>query len=424
MPRKAAKKSAPVKRKKAKAPEVPEQYFSTDSKPGDPKFLAYEIFPKAGKTVYYFRDARYVALTDRLTIEGYTELPSGLYLNKNGWSIGKKGFLMLSVLKTAVAPTKKLELVLTRKGTKSITTKQGSVTVVLPVDDVRNLLTKLGRINELANVEIKEAVASFLSTKFPTRIHLSTEDFDEYKAGELAALLRRKKAAEKLSEDDLGALQILFPKIFESLLKGKKKGVKTGRAALIQKTKRVTDKIFLDEVIKEFEKNLANASFSEQSWQDFLREKVLPFMSNYVTAIEKQNVSIAVQYPDFVMVDVYGFVDIFEIKKHTTPLLAYDGVHENYYWKSDISMAVAQIESYIDEIVRHDDDYIRQVKKKKAIDIQVVRPRGYIIVGASSQFKNKKERNDFRKLSVTLKNIHFILYDELLENLKNLRSKL
>lgn len=420
MVNKATKKSIALKDKKPKPPEIPEQHFAEE----DPLVLVYEIFPKAEKTIYYLRDAKSLACTDKITLEGYTELPSGLYLNKKGYGFGKKGIFLLTVLKMAVAPTKKLELIITRKGSKAISVKDLTVIVTLPAEEVKNLLVKLARINEQSNVEIKEAVASFLSTKFPTRVNLSTEDFDEYKAGEMAALLRRKKAAEKLSEEDLSALQVVFPKIFATSLKGKKAGIKAGRAALIQKTKRITDQIFLDEVIKDFEKNLANASFSEQSWQDFLREKVLRFMGNYVTAIEKQNISIAVNYPDFVMVDVYGFVDIFELKKHTTPLLAYDKDHENHYWKSDVAMAIAQIESYIDEIVRNDDDYIRQVKKKKGIDIQVIRPRGYIIAGSSSQFKTKKERSDFRKLSVTMKNINFILYDELLENLKNLRSKL
>ncbi len=420
MARKVKRAPRTIKRKKAKIAEVPQQHFAVD----DPKILVYEVFPTSGKTVYYFRDPNSLKCTDKITLEGYAELPSGLYLNKKGYGFGKKGIFLLNILKMSVAPTKKLELVIVRKGTKKLSTKNSTVTVILPADDVKNLLVKLARINEESNIEIKEAVASFLSTKFPSKISLSAEDFDEYKAGEMAALLRRKKAPEKLSEEDLGALQVLFPKIFAASLKGKRKGVKAGRAALIQKSKRLTDQIFLDEVIKEFETNLVKSSMSEQAWQDFLREKVLRFMSNYVTSIEKQNISIGVNYPDFVMVDVYGFVDVFEIKRHTTPLLSYDTDHENYYWKTDVAMAIAQIETYIDEIVRNDDDYIRQIRKKKGIDIQVVRPRGYIIAGSSAQFKNKKEKNDFRKLSVVLKNINFILYDELLENLKNLRSKL
>lgn len=409
-----------AKKNKSKKPEVPDKHFASD----DESVCVYEVYKKSNKTIYYFRDSRYLKYTDKLTLQGYTDLPAGLYLNKKGYGFGKKGILLLIALKEQLAPRKNLEVVIIRKGKKSINNKSANVVVILPCDDVKNLLVKLARINEESNIELKEAVGSFLSTKFPTRIKLSTENFDEYKGGEVAALLRRTKVTEKLNEEDLDSLQNFFPKIFASSLKGKRKGVKKLRSGLIQKTKRVTDQIFLDEVIKEFEKNLSNASFSENSWQEFLRDKVLRYMSNYVTSIEKQNASIEVSYPDFVMVDVYGFVDVFEIKKHTTPLLSYDSDHENYYWKPDISMAVAQIEKYIDEIVKNSDAYIRAVKKKKGVDIQVVRPRGYIIAGASSQFKNKIERDDFRKLGMSLKNINFILYDELLENLKNLRSKI
>src|SRR3989344_1832902 len=104
--------------------------------------------------------------------------------------------------------------------------------------------------------------------------------------------------------------------------------------------------------------------------------------------------------------------------------MALDESHDNYYWKPDIVKAISQIENYIDEIVRNADDYVRAVKKKKGVDIRVVRPRGYIIAGTSSQFKNKKESGDFRKLGVSRKNLSFILIDERLENLRNLRSKL
>jgi len=193
---------------------------------------------------------------------------------------------------------------------------------------------------------------------------------------------------------------------------------------LLLTIRKLRPKIFLDEVIKEFEANLIKKSMSENDWQKFLSEKVFRFMANYVTSIEKQNVSISVSYPDFVLVDVYGFVDVFEIKKRETSLLGFDEDHDNYYWKLDISKAIAQIENYIDEIIHNADDYIRDVKKRKGIDIKVVRPRGYIIAGTSKQFINKKEFADFRKLGSSLKNINFILYDELLENLKNLRSKL
>ena len=399
--------------------EKPEQRF--DSEKGT--FCVYEVYRKQNKTIYYLQGGQAKFLS-KIILNGYQGLPSGLYLNRNGYGFGKKGTFLLSALKDNLAPNKLLEFAITGKKTKSVNKSTLKTSVTLPLIDVKNLLVRLGRINEDSNNDLRSEVASFLSTKFPKQIKISTEDFDDYKGGEVAALLRRKKVAQKLNEEDLGALKNFFPKIFETSLKGKRKGVKVERNALIQNTKKITDKIFLDEVIKEFEANLTKKTISEAEWQRFLSEKVFRFLANYVTTIEKQNVSVSVSYPDFVLADVYGFVDVFEIKRHETPLVALDESHDNYYWKPDIVKAISQIENYIDEIVRNADDYIRAVKRKKSVDIRVVRPRGYIIAGTSKQFKNKKESGDFRKLGCALKNINFILYDELLENLRNLRSKL
>lgn len=399
--------------------EIPEQHFASDKV----TFCVYEVYRKSNKTIYHFQEAKAKQLAS-ITLDGFQGLPSGLYLNKNGYGFGKKGVFLITSLKENLASTKILELTISSKKPKKVVKSSNKVSVTIPIIDVKNLLIRLGRINEDSNNELRGAVASFLSTKFPKEVKISTDDFDEYKGGEVAALLRRKKVAQKLNEEDLESLNNFFPKIFEGSLKGKKGTIKAGRATLIKNTKATTDKIFLDEVIKEFEVNLAKKTISENDWQKLLSEKVFRFLSNYVTSIEKQNISISVSYPDFVLVDVYGFVDVFEIKKNNTPLLSLDEDHDNYYWKTDVSKAIAQIENYIEEIIRNSDDYIRAVKKKKGIDIQVVRPRGYIIAGTSKQFSNKKEASDFRKLGSSLKNINFILYDELLENLKNLRSKL
>ncbi len=399
--------------------ETPEKHF--DSKEGT--FCVFEVYRRSKKTVYYLRgnQAKFVS---KVTLDGYEALPTGLFLNRNGWGFGKKGLFLLSALRNHIGQHKLLDLVISRKGVKSFRRRPLITTIVLPYLDIRGLLLKLGRINQDSNNELKDAVASFLSTKFPTRIRISTDNFDEYQAGEVAALLRKNKVAVKLNEEDLQSLKYLFPKIFESALTGKTKGVRAERAALIRETKAVTDKIFLDDVIREFAANLQKKTLDEQVWQAFLRDKVFRFMASYVTSIEKQNISLDVSYPDFVLVDVYGFVDIFEIKRHELALLAFDGSHETYYWKPDIAMAISQIENYIDKIVTSADEYVRTIRRKKHIDIRVVRPRGYIIAGTSSGFSSEKESEDFRKLGASLKNITFILYDELLESLRNLRSKL
>lgn len=386
------------------------------------KFCVYEIFKRSKKTIYYFRgnQAKY---TSSFTLQGYEGLPPGLFLNKEGYGFGKKGIFLLSALKNHISLDKKLNFVVINKKIKSIRKTAATINITLPFEDVRNLLQRLGRINEDNNNELRETVASFISTKFPKKIIISTSDFDEYKPGEIAALLRRNKVAQKLDEEDLESLKNFFPKIFEASLKNRKI-IRSKRDALIQKTKNTTDKIFLDEVIKEFEAKLKKGTLAESIWQEFLKSKVFRFMSSHAASIEKQNVSLDVSYPDFVLVDVYGFIDVFEIKRHDTSLLAFDDSHENYYWKPDVSKAIAQIENYIDAVTHNASDFTKAIKRKKHLDVRVIRPRGYIIAGMSRQFKSEKEFEDFRKLSTSLKNVNFILYDEILENLKNLRSKL
>jgi hypothetical protein len=409
----------PKKKATKKKLEAPLKHFD----PKEGTYCVYEIYPRSKKTIYYLRgdQAKYLS---KIILQGYEGLPSGLYLNRNGYGLGKKGAFLLSALKQHLAAGKILELIISSKSAKSVQNKLHITTVILPCQDVRNLLVRLGRINEDNNNELREAVASFLSTKFPKRIKIAPGGFDEYQSGEIAAMLRRNKVAQKLNEEDLQSLKTFFPKIFEASLKGRKKSVRSERDALIRNTKTVTDKIYLDEVIKDFEANLSKKTLREEEWQKFLKEKVFRFMASYVTSIEKQNVSIDVSYPDFVLVDVYGFVDVFEIKRHDIQLLAFDESHENYYWKPEIAQAISQIENYIDELMRHSDDYMRAVKRKKQVTIRVVRPRGYIVAGTSKQFHGEKESGDFHKLGAALKNINFILYDELLERLKNLRSKL
>lgn len=398
-------------------PEIPTQHFD----PKDQVTLVYEVFPRSKKTVYHLRGSQAKDFS-KITLQGYQGLPSGLYLYKSGYGFGKKGVFLLTALKKYLSPTRPVELVISNKNIKSI----GGTTVInitLPYDEVHNLLVRLGRLNEDNNNELREQVVSFLSTKFPRKINIAPGTFDEYQGGEIASILRRSKVAQKLNEEDLQGLKNFFPKIFETSLKGKKKGVRVERDALIRDTKSVTDRIFLDDVIKEFETKLGKKT-SEEDWQKFLKDKVFRFLANYITSVDKQNVSISVSYPDFVMIDVYGFIDVFEIKRHDTSLLAFDQSHENYYWKPEAAQAISQIENYIDEVIRNSAEYTKAVKRKKHIDIRVVRPRGYIIAGSSKQFKTDKESEDFRKLGSSLKNISFILYDELLERLKNLRSKI
>lgn len=167
-------------------------------------------------------------------------------------------------------------------------------------------------------------------------------------------------------------------------------------------------------------------SLPESSWQVFLREYILLFNTNYTDFIEKANIQIlGTKFPDFMLIDVYNYLDIYEIKKPSTNLLKEDSSRGNYYWDVEIAKAISQVENYIHSINKSSASFREEVKRSKKLDIRVVKPRGIIIAGTSNQFKgNEIIEDNFRLLNRSLKNVEIIMYDELLTNLKIFLARL
>jgi hypothetical protein len=187
----------------------------------------------------------------------------------------------------------------------------------------------------------------------------------------------------------------------------------------------------LDQVIKKFEKHLKDNNFDEKKWQKFLHEEVFFFLSNYIESIREANVNFGKtdqgeKKPDFVWIDIYGFLDVFEIKTPQTDILAkrVDKSHNNYYFSSDASRAIAQIEKYVLFLEKNVENFENYISKKTKIPFSVLKPKAFLIIGTSKEINNNPEKKkDFRLLRRLFKNIEFITFDEMLDNLKNLASK-
>ena len=122
--------------------------------------------------------------------------------------------------------------------------------------------------------------------------------------------------------------------------------------------------------------------------------------------------------------NVYNYLDIYEIKRPQTNLLKLDSSRGNYYWDGEVSKAIAQTENYIDLINKNAHAFVNEVRQKRGLDIKVVRPRGFVIVGNRDQLTKDKMRDDFRLLASASKNVDVIPFDDLLGNLKNLLKRL
>jgi hypothetical protein len=185
------------------------------------------------------------------------------------------------------------------------------------------------------------------------------------------------------------------------------------------------------QVIKKFESHINDKAFDEKKWQKFLHEEVFFFISNYIESIREVNVNLSKadegeKKPDFVWIDLYGFLDVFEIKTPFTDILAkrIDKSHKNYYFSSEASKAISQVEKYILFLENNVDKYEKELSKQTLLPFTALKPKAFLIIGNSEEFeKNPHKKKDFRVLRRLFKNIEFITFNELLDNLRNLTKK-
>ena len=180
----------------------------------------------------------------------------------------------------------------------------------------------------------------------------------------------------------------------------------------------------LEKVLKDFESRLRTKS-TEKDWQTFFLKNLLILNPGYIKVIEKTNISLNIQLPDFLLINIENYVDVYDIKKPETPLLAYDPSHKNFYWSANISKAISQVENYIDSINNNGDSLRTKLKDEHNLELRVVRPRGYIIAGHSKQLKEPNKKNDdFRLLNQSLRNTEVLPYDIFLERFKSFSNAL
>src|SRR5690606_14018531 len=97
------------------------------------------------------------------------------------------------------------------------------------------------------------------------------------------------------------------------------------------------------------------------------------------------------KYPDLVLVDIYGYIDFYELKKSNTPLIQYDKSHKTWYWTKDISMVIAQATDYLQKSKENASSYTTVIKeqteteKEEGIDVNIINPRVIIVAGSTKE---------------------------------------
>lgn len=228
-----------------------------------------------------------------------------------------------------------------------------------------------------------------------------------YKSGQIANILK-DTIIDKLSSEDKDELNKFISEYIsrESL----------GTVNILKATAQIKT---LKEIANEMTQELSN-SRSESWWQSYIHKNILIIQQGYLQAIEKMNIAVGnTKFPDYSLVTFDGFLDILEIKKPQTILLKEDSSRGNFYWDTEISKAIIQVENYIENISKNADSIRSFIKDNYSIDLKIVRPKGTILAGQYKKLVSQKEKDDFRLLMLANKNIVFLTYDELITRLEN-----
>jgi hypothetical protein len=290
-----------------------------------------------------------------------------------------------------------------------VTQDTDSITLERGIYRVRTSLSLLERMNSQLferGRDIKNDIINHLfSTIHPT--YFKKHDTAVYVPGTLAGVLSTK-IIPRLSSEDRDALTDFLPDFIaaESL----------SSVNLLKAAAQIES---LKELAADLEEGISSGH-GESWWQTYIRKNILIIQQGYIKAIDRMNIAIGnTKFPDFSLITHDSYLDILEIKRPNTPLLKLDGSRGNYYWDTEVAKAIIQVENYISNVSKHADTVRSYLLDNHQIKLQVLRPRGIILVGDARTFTLQKEKDDLRLLSQSLKNISLVTYDELLTRLTN-----
>ncbi len=169
---------------------------------------------------------------------------------------------------------------------------------------------------------------------------------------------------------------------------------------------------------------------SEKRWQTAVQDILLLLYPQYICSTREVSIpglGRRNKRPDFLLVDVNGFVDILEIKKADVLLLV--KYRDNYVPSRELSGAIQQVEKYL--YCLNASDRARSAVCQKlgsalpdGVSVRVANPRGLLLLGRGDGL-NEEQSQDLELIRRQYKHVADIMtYDDLLARLRNIVSAL
>lgn len=390
-------------------PKGIEEVYAFDIDRPDDKFHVYTI-NKPKKIVTFF--PKDVFCVKKITLEGFQSIPE---------EFSEFGYIKASVqyyLNKKIEGKNVSSVIISKTKNDSFRKYNNKFRVIINYESFKWLKQKLTQITNESKRDKSLLVDEFFHKTFPRKY--PKQDLSSKQRATRVIRNLDSTIIEHLSPDDIS-------KIFdfvESMLSTRYSS-NIHRRKLLSAAKVKIDDVALAEVISKFE-TLLEESPSEKKWGEFLEKNLFLVESKYIKIMPELNVVLAgARKVDFGLVDAQGYLDIFEIKKPNTKLLASNTDRGNYYWSTEAVKAIVQAEKYLFNAERKASSLSEDISRERGIKVEIVKPRAVVVMGSSVQLEaDPKMREDFRILRMSLKNIEIVLYDELLDRLKNQRNKI
>lgn len=347
---------------------------------------------------------------DIIYLDGFTSIPK---------EFSDKGYIPSGVqyfLNVAFKDKNIKKFTISKEDKKDYRKVKGGYNVTIPYTDFVKYKEEMVSINTERKVNRRRATNLFLATLFPKYFEIEEESINRKKDQFISGL--DTSIIPKLSKNELTQLQDFIFCILD------KKYIDVSRKInLLSQYKGSVDTLVVDEAIKRFEENI-NKAADENDWGKFIKQYLFLLETKYVKVIPELNLATCTwRKVDFAYIDYQGYMDLFEIKKPTTSLLCKNTDRGNYYWHADTVKAITQAEKYLFGCERKAALLSEDIKREHNLNVTVLKPKAYLVIGSSNQLTNDNMKDDFRILRGSLKNIEIILYDELLERFKNLKKR-
>jgi hypothetical protein len=276
-----------------------------------------------------------------------------------------------------------------------------------------SMVASLGMVYKENSNRLSHSALAEMANIFPKKFKADVQP-TKYIPGTLNQILSRKGIVSLLSVDDISSLVDILPPLMERSAKAK-----TGLISQIRFTdlRDKSNKLELKSIIDTYDILLKKKVQKEIEWQEFFKKNILFFNSSYISLIDRKNIAFSVSLPDFLLIDQFQFVDVFEIKRPNFKCLSYDKSHDNYYWSSEASQAIAQVEKYIFELENNANGLIADFKNN-GLEVNLIRPRGYVLISKRDMLDTKGQKA-YKLLNNSLKNVQVVFFDDFLNNLKN-----